>query len=69
MNKLIKFLEKTKTDKRKLAYAVTDGWEVLIFDPKLVNENSTKEDNLFSTDIYDVLHSLMKHYGLEDQSP
>lgn len=69
MSKLIEFLEKTKTDKRKLAYAVTDGWEVLIYDPKIINENSTKECNLLTTDIYDVLHSLMKHYGLEDQSP
>ena len=69
MNDLIKLLEKTKKDKKKLAYACTDGWEVLIFDPKLVNENSTKEDNLFATDIYDVLHNIMKHYGLENQSP
>lgn len=69
MSELIEFLEKTKTDKRKLAYAVTDGWEVLIFDPELINENSTKECNLLSTDIYSVLHNVMKHYGLEDQSP
>ena len=69
MSDLIKFLEEVKTNKKKLVYACTDGWEVLIYDPKLVNENSTKESNLFRTDIYDVLHSLMKHYSLEDQSP
>lgn len=68
MSELIKFLKKVKTDKKKLAYACTDGWEVLIYDPKLANEISPG-DSLFSSDIYDVLHSLMKHYGLEDQSP
>ena len=69
MNELIEFLEEVKTNKKKLAYACTDGWEVIIYDPKIVNENSAKESKLFGTDIYDVLHSLMKHYGLEDQSP
>lgn len=67
MSDLIEFLETVKTND-KLAYACTDGWEVVIYDPDLV-KNSSKESNLFETDIYEVLHSLMKHYGLEDQSP
>ena len=63
MSKLIDFLKSSKEDEKQLAYALTDGWEVLIYDPK------EEGKILLDTDLHSVLHDTMRHYGLEDQSP
>ena len=61
MSKLIEFLEENKN--KDLAYALTDGWEVVICEPGIDGKI------LFTTDIHSVLRELMQHYELEDNSP
>ncbi len=60
MNELKEFLKKNK--KKKLSYAFL-GWEVRICD--IEDDDNT----IFITDIYSILHNIMKDYGLEDHSP
>ena len=58
---IIEFLEENKH--KKLSYALTDGYEVIIGTPGIDG------DQLLCTDIHSILHELMQHYGLKDESP
>ena len=60
---VIEFLEKADIEKRKLVYAITDGYEVIIQDP-----NDEVNFSLI-TDLHTITHLLMESYGLEDDSP
>ena len=60
---LIKFLENRRMSGENLGYALTDGYEVVIFNL------DDEETNIYVSDIHSVLGELMEHYGLEDHSP
>jgi len=58
---IIEFLEEDRH--KKLSYALTDGYEVIICEPGIDGET------LLTTDIHSILEELMEHYGLENESP
>ena len=53
-----------KFHNKKLAYAILDGYEVVIYDKE--NED---EGCIFQTDMYTIIHEIMHDRGLEDGSP
>jgi hypothetical protein len=59
---IIEFLERNRN--RKLSYALTDGYNVVICEPPGIDGKP-----ILNTDIHSVLDELMKHYGLENESP
>ena len=66
MSELIEFLETIKNSKDKFSYALTDGWEVIIWKGQEDGEDS---ETILVTDIHSVLRDIMSHYNLKDHSP
>jgi hypothetical protein len=58
---IIEFLE--KNENKKLSYALTDGYEVVLGTPGIDGKR------LLTTNIHSILHEVMQHYRLEDESP
>ena len=54
----------TKFPNKRLAYALTDGYEVILF-----NAENQEEAPVFHSDIHTVLHEIMEAHGIENQSP
>jgi hypothetical protein len=66
MSKLIEFLETIKNSEYDYSYALTDGWEVVIWKGR---EDNADDEILFTTDIHSVLRDIMSYHDIEDYTP
>ena len=61
---ITEYLEReVKIRNKKLAYAITDGYEVIFY-----NKDDPDKD-IYYTDTYSIIHEVMSLYGLKDESP